>query len=151
MDIQIEVENGNDPVTWVRASGALPDGLTLNSQGRRTGSALDLGSFQVDVVARDVLGLLAEATITLEVGDPGISLAQLASPFLGVGEQLTSLQEDFLDHVGNGSGGYDLGDLRAWVLANPDLPFTANLSVLALVGLRTVVLQSQRDSRESGR
>ena len=151
VDIQFEVENGNDPVTWVRASGALPDGLTLNSQGRLTGSALELGSFQVDVVARDVLGLLAEATITLEVGDPGISLAQLASPFLGVGEQLTSLQEDFLDHVGNGSGGYDLGDLRAWVLANPDLPFTANLSVLALVGPRTVVLQSQRDSRESGR
>lgn len=71
------------------------------------------------MVARDVLGLLAEATITLEVGDPGISLSQLVSPFLGVGEELTSLQEDFLDHVGNGSGSYDLGDFRAWVLANP--------------------------------
>ena len=119
VDIQFEVENGNDPITWVRAGGELPDGLTLNSLGRLSGSALELGSFHVDVVARDVLGLLAEATITLEVGDPGISLSQLVSPFLGVGEELTSLQEDFLDHVGNGSGSYDLGDFRAWVLANP--------------------------------
>jgi hypothetical protein len=135
----------------VRAGGELPDGLTLNSLGHLSGSALELGSFRMDVVARDVLGLLAEATITLEVGDPGISLAQLASPFLEIGEQLTSLQEDFLDHVGNRSGDYDLGDLRAWVLANPSLPFTAALSVQAATGPRTIVLPGRPDTREPGR
>lgn len=151
VDIQFEVENGNDPVSWVRAGGELPDGLTLNSLGHLSGSAVELGSFRIDVVARDVLGLLAEATITLEVGDPGISLAQLASPFLGVGEQLTSLQEDFLDHVGNSSGSYDLGDLRAWVLTNPSLPFTAALSVQAATGPRTIVLPGRPGAREPGR
>ena len=94
---------------------------------------------------------MAEATIALEVGDPGISLAQLASPFLGVGEPLTSLQEDFLDHVGNGSGSYDLGDFRAWVLASPGLPFTAALSVAAASGPRTIVLPGLRGSGEPGR
>ena len=151
VDIRFEVENGNNPITWTRASGELPDGLTFDSLGRLSGSALELGSFPLDLVARDALGLLAEATITLEIGDPGISLSQLASRFLGVGEPLTSLQEDLLDNVGNRSGGYDLGDFRAWVLANIDLPFTAALSVLAPVERRTIVLRSQPDSLPIGR
>jgi M6 family metalloprotease-like protein len=146
VDIRFEVENGNNPITWTRASGELPDGLTFDSLGRLSGSALELGSFPFDLVARDALGLLAEATITLEIGDPGISIAQLASQFLGIGEPLTSLQEDLLDNVGNRSGGYDLGDFRAWVLANPSLPLTAALSVLTPVGPRTIVLQLQPDS-----
>jgi len=146
VDIRFEVENGNNPITWTRTSGELPAGLTFDSLGQLSGSALKLGSFPVDVVARDALGLLAEATIVLEIGDPGIPLSGLASQFLGVGEALTSLQEEFLDNLGNRSGGYDLGDFRAWVLANPQLPLTAALSVLAPVERRTIVLQVRPDS-----
>ena len=146
VDIHFEVENGNDPVSWTRAGGELPEGLAFDSLGRLSGSALELGSFPMEVVATDLLGLVAAATITLEIGDPGISLSQLASRFLAVGDPLTSLQEDLLDNVGNRSGGYDLGDFRAWMLANPRLPFTAALSVIAPVERRTIVLQSQPDS-----
>jgi len=135
VDIQVEVANGNDPVMWVRPAAELPDGLVLNSLDQLQGVAFEVGSFNIQMATRDALGLVAEGTLTLEVGDPDISLAQLASPFLGVGEALTSHQEDFLDNVGNDSGSYYLGDLRAWVLAKPNLPFSANVNVRALIAL----------------
>jgi hypothetical protein len=37
----------------------------------------------------------------------------------------------FLDRQGNADGAYDLGDFRAWVLANPSLPLSAELRALA--------------------
>ena len=40
--------------------------------------------------------------------------------------------------ISEADGTYDLGDFRAWILAHPDLPLTAE--VLALVGPRTVVV-----------
>ncbi|MGD8286983.1 MAG: hypothetical protein PVI31_00005, partial [Gemmatimonadota bacterium] len=46
--------------------------------------------------------------------------------FLGT-EPLDSIQETFLDRQGNANDLYDLGDLRAWVLANPGLPLGAQL------------------------
>jgi hypothetical protein len=143
--------NGNDPVTWIRTGGQLPDGLILNSLGQLYGSALELGSFPVQLVAIDVLGLFAEGTITIEVGDPGISLSRLASQFLGVGEALSQSQIDFLDNVGNHSGDYDLGDFRAWVLANPSLPFTADLGIRALIGPRTILLDMPEVGPGGGR
>jgi len=151
IDIQFEVLNGNDPVTWIRTGGQLPDGLILNSLGQLYGSALELGSFPVQLVAIDVLGLFAEGTITIEVGDPGISLSRLASQFLGVGEALSQSQIDFLDNVGNHSGDYDLGDFRAWVLANPSLPFTADLGIRALIGPRTILLDMPEVGPGGGR
>ena len=151
VDIQFEVDTGIDSVTWVWTAAGLPDALDLDPTGRLQGVAFELGSFDVQVIASDVRGLLVEGAITLVVGDPGISLAQLAAPFLLVGEALTPHQEDFLDHVGNRTGRYDLGDLRAWVLANPSLPFTANLSVQPSIGPRTIVLTPKPKGSVPGR
>ena len=53
---------------------------------------------------------------------PTIGTSALVAPFLLRPGSLTPAQERYLDHSGNRSGGYDLGDVRAYLLANPDAP-----------------------------
>ncbi len=120
--IGLEVENGTNPVTWDLVEGTLPRGLRLDPVGLLVGAALEAGTFPVRVQARDALGLRATAEVTLEVDEPALGWDALASTFLLGGPALTSPQERYLDLHGNADGTYDLGDLRAWVLAHPDLP-----------------------------
>ena len=99
---------------------------------------METGDFTVSVRVRDGLGLTAEGTITLAVTDPVLPVERIASRFLLKGPQMSVAQLQYLDLKGNADGTYDLGDFRAWILAHPDLPLTAE--VLALVGPRTVVV-----------
>lgn len=149
LDIQLEVENGSSPVTWTRLDGDLPPGLTLGPAGRITGVAMEMGTYPLTLRARDAIGLTGETQITLDVVRPSLGIEQLASDFLSVGTPLNGDQRRFLDRQGNGDGSYDLGDFRAWVLANPDLPWTA--AVRALIGPREVVLKSRAAGTEGGR
>ncbi len=125
--VQLVVENGSPPFTWTVLTGTVPFGLVFGSNGRITDTALDFGSFPLTVRARDVLGLTGTATVTLDVAAPAISVEELASRFLLSGPLLDSLRATFLDRHGNQNGAYDLGDFRAWVLANPQLPLSAGL------------------------
>jgi M6 family metalloprotease-like protein len=131
LNVQLTAQNATPPVTWLEVGGSLPDGLALSVDGRMTGSAIDLGTFQVTVEATDAIGLTATATLTLDVGAPSIAIADLASVFLLRGPSLAAVEIAFLDRHGNGNGAYDLGDFRAWVLANPSLPLSAELASLA--------------------
>jgi len=133
-NIQLTAQNGSAPLTWLQIGGALPAGLALSADGRVTGSALDLGTFPVALEVTDAVGLSAMATVTLQVTSPTIPLAQLASQFLLGGPPLGTVQAAFLDRQGNDDGAYDLGDFRAWLLANPSLPLSAD--VARLVGAR---------------
>ncbi len=126
----LSVQNGTDPVTWSIQSGSLPAGLHLNPSGVFTGAAMELGTYVLTVQARDALGLTAEGTVTLEVAKPVLPADRLASPFFGVGPTLTDSEQQFLDLQGNRNGSYDLGDFRAWVLANPNLPLSAGASAV---------------------
>jgi M6 family metalloprotease-like protein len=132
--VQLDAQNATAPVVWRQTGGVLPEGLALGANGRVTGAALELGTFGLEVEATDAVGLTAVATVTLQVGPPTIPIGQLASPFLLRGAPLSSIQETFLDRLGNGNGAYDLGDFRAWVLSNPSLPLSAD--VARLVGVR---------------
>lgn len=132
--IQLTAQNAAAPVTWSMTGGVLPEGLSFGADGRITGSALDLGAFSLDVEATDAVGLSAVATVALEVDPPVILIGQLASRFLLRGAPLGAVEEAFLDRQGNFDGAYDLGDFRAWVLANPSLPLSADLA--RLVGAR---------------
>ncbi len=120
--VQLKVENGTDPVTWTVVSGSLPEGLVLRTGGTFSGSALDLGTFPLTMRAVDARGLSAQGSVTLTVSKPAFSVDRIAAPFLQNGQTLTLMEEAFLDHQGNQNGAYDLGDLRSWVLANPDMP-----------------------------
>ena len=130
----LQVDNGTGPVTWALVGGSLPDGLELYSTGVFRGAPMELGTFPLTVRATDANGLTAEGTVTLEVSKPVLPADKLASPFFGVGPTLTETEQRFLDRQGNRNGGYDLGDFRAWVLANPDLPSTASPSAKSAGG-----------------
>jgi hypothetical protein len=68
-----------------------------------------------------------------------------------VGRPLDVNQRRFLDRQGNGDGGYDLGDLRAWVLAHPDLRLGAPMSaVLARREPSEIVISTVPDMTQGG-
>ncbi|HSG07026.1 MAG TPA: M6 family metalloprotease domain-containing protein [Longimicrobiales bacterium] len=136
--ITLQPENGTYPYDWTVLSGTLPSGIELDAGGSLRGAAMETGEFTVSVRVRDGLGLTAEGTITLAVTDPVLPVERIASRFLLKGPQMSVAQLQYLDLKGNADGTYDLGDFRAWILAHPDLPLTAE--VLALVGPRTVVV-----------
>ena len=101
---------------------ALPEGLDFDAGGERVhGFPLVMGEFQLAVQATDAIGLTDSVAIDLTVGPPLADLQTMAEPFLGVGTADVALA-NFLDYQGNRTGGYDLGDFRAWVLDNPDHP-----------------------------
>lgn len=139
LHLTLEPENGTYPYTWTVMSGTLPSGLELTGAGLLGGAAMETGTFPVILQVKDGLGLSAQGTVTLEVGEPVIPVANLGSLFLLSGPTLTLSQHRYLDLEGNGDGTYDLGDFRSWVLAHPGLPLTAALRALVAVP-RTVVI-----------
>jgi len=114
--------NANYPVTWTLAEGALPEGMSLREQGQIVGAPMETGSFPLHLEIVDSIGLSGDIDLELNVVSPQLSLEALASRFLLQSSGLSFYQEDYLDRVGNANGGYDLGDLRAFVIANPGLP-----------------------------
>src|SRR5690606_468507 len=87
----------------------------LRSSGRITGEAIEMGTFEASVEARDAIGLRATGTVRIVVGPPDIEPARAAAPFLLAREGLSEAEKRFLDRAGNADGRYDLGDLRAWI------------------------------------
>jgi M6 family metalloprotease-like protein len=126
-DVQLAVQRGTSPFTWMVVLGTLPSGITLQTGGLLTGRTATVGSFGVTVEVTDALGLTARALVTLDVTAPSFSIAQLSDSFLLGDQPLDSIQAAFLDQQGNGNGTYDLGDFREWVLAHPGLPLSAGL------------------------
>jgi M6 family metalloprotease-like protein len=128
VNLRLEIRNGTTPVSWFVESGTGPTGVVVGSDGRITGASLDVGEFPLVLRATDALGLSGTAAVTLDVAAPSISVAQLGNAFLLGTQPLDSLQATFLDRQGNDNGEYDLGDFRAWLLANPSLPLSADLA-----------------------
>jgi M6 family metalloprotease-like protein len=122
---QLMATQGTPPFSWTVVAGTPPTGVVVQPDGLVTGAALELGLFPLAVEATDAFGLTATATLTLDVDAPSIAIGQLGSSFLLGGPALDSIQQLFLDRQGNDNGTYDLGDFRAWVLADPDLPLSA--------------------------
>ncbi|MBM4184710.1 MAG: hypothetical protein FJ207_10950 [Gemmatimonadetes bacterium] len=138
-DIQLVAQDGNAPISWNLLSGVLPLGLTLSGSGRLSGLPMDVGTFPIRLRATDAIGLTDSATVTLQVGDPPITIAELTSPFLLSGTNLDPVLATFLDRQGNRVGGFDVGDFRAWVLAHPSLPLSAAVAPAASAPQTVVV------------
>jgi M6 family metalloprotease-like protein len=136
--VTLEPEHGTPPYEWSVMEGRVPQGIALNNRGQLTGVPWETGSFPLSVQVTDALGLRATGTFTLQVDEPVFPVEKLAAKFLLVGGDLTGPQLQYLDLRGNNDGIYDVGDLRAWVLAHPGLPLSASLK--ALVGPRQVVV-----------
>ncbi len=138
-DVQLLAQSGTAPTRWSVRGGSLPSGMELSVAGRLTGVPLEAGAFPVLVQAVDALGLVDSATVSLDVSEPLLPLARLASRFLLGGPQLDTFEQSFLDFQGNRVDGYDLGDFRSWVLAHPSLPLSAALAP-SVAAERTLVV-----------
>lgn len=121
LEVALEVANANLPVLWSLESGTLPDGLRLEGDGVLRGAALETGAFDTRIRATDALGLTAVQSLVVDVVAPAFSVEGLVTPFLEAGALPTAMQLQFLDHHGNQNGSYDVGDLRAYLLAHPNL------------------------------
>ncbi len=137
LEVQLVVENGTAPVVWSLVAGTLPEGVAFDASGRFTGASLQDGSFSVTVSATDALGLPAQADLLLDFARPSLTIGELTSAFLLKGPRLSEAQRAYLNGKGNNNGPYDLGDFRAWALADASLPLS--LAPNALVR-RTIVV-----------
>lgn len=125
--VQLQARNANLPAYWTLDGGRMPDGLALGAEGLLVGASLDAGSFPVTLRVTDNIGLQTTGIVVLQIAVPVIGTGALAAPFLLQPETLTTDQKLYLDHAGNANGGYDLGDLRAYLLANPSAPSSAQV------------------------
>ncbi|MSR22801.1 MAG: M6 family metalloprotease domain-containing protein [Gemmatimonadetes bacterium] len=133
-EIVLQVVNANAPVTWLLEEGSLPDGLVLHElTGRIDGAAMATGAFPLRILARDGIGLAARRGFVLHIAPPNIGIDALVGPFLATGAEPSALQTSFLDRWGNGSGAYDIGDFRAFILAHPALPASAREAELVRI------------------
>lgn len=148
-EVVLVAENGSSPIVWTALDGRLPEGLVLQSTGVVAGAAMETGRFGLTVQARDASGLVASGSLTLDVTRPAVGVDALVGMFLLGTPAPTELQRIYLDRAGNRNGLYDLGDLRAFLRANPDLPMSAEQRALVRT-LLPVVSFGPRDGPEGG-
>jgi M6 family metalloprotease-like protein len=129
-ELTLTVENANLPVTWSRLAGALPPVMHVDPAGSIWGTPLERGDFALTLRVVDAIGLQGFLPLTLTVDDPEIPSDALASAFLLAGPSLGANIKVFLDNEGNNNHSYDLGDLRAYVLRNPDIDSFGQLEAL---------------------
>ena len=90
--VQITASGGASPYVYSKASGTLPQGLALTSNGLLSGTPMSYGSYQFGVQVIDDYGCVVVKSYTLEV----------VAPPLGVGNVV------FFDRDGSGSA--DVGE-----------------------------------------
>src|SRR5206468_11140829 len=75
----LSASGGTTPYAWSLASGSLPAGLTLSSAGTISGTPTSAGSFPFTVQVTDTASHSASANLSVNVGNPVVSVA-IASP-----------------------------------------------------------------------
>jgi DNA-binding beta-propeller fold protein YncE len=111
------------PALWSVSAGTLPPGLTLSPDGRLAGIPTHRGAFSFAVRAAAGAQLAFKAfTVTVTV--PDVSVDAAAADLLG-GAPLDLTRRRFLDLQGNRNGNFDIGDFRAFLRANGQLPAAA--------------------------
>ncbi len=111
------------PVTWSLFSGTLPPGLTLSAAGELSGVATQGGSFTFAVRA-DAGGQSGYKAFAVTITVPSVSVDAASQHLLG-GAQLDPALQRYLDLQGNNNGRFDVGDFRAFLRANGQLPAAA--------------------------
>lgn len=119
----VRAAGGALPYRWTLAPDPLPEGVRfVDSTATFDGTPLQPGSFPTTIRVRDARGATAAVTTALHIDDVAIPLATLLQPFLESADgPPTELERRYLDVNGNRDGRYDLGDLRARLLARPEL------------------------------
>jgi len=111
------------PVTWSLFSGTLPPGLTLSAAGELSGVATQSGTFTFAVRA-DAAAQAGYKAFAVTITVPSVSVDAASQHLLG-GAQLDPALQRYLDLQGNNNGRFDVGDFRAFLRANGQLPAAA--------------------------
>lgn len=109
--------------TWSLYSGVLPPGLALAADGRLTGIPSQAGAFPF-AVRVDAAGQLGVRSYTVSITAPTVSVDAASQHLLG-GTPLDLTTQRYLDLQGNKNGRFDVGDFRAYLRANGQLPIGA--------------------------
>ncbi len=121
----LEVDGAPSGASWHFVAGTLPEGLVFSASTTRIeGLTYEVGSYPLSFSTVDGSGGELLARVELEVTPPRIPLEELTAVFLGKPDPLTLELRLFLDRYGNQNTTYDLGDLRAYLQANPDVAAT---------------------------
>lgn len=116
----LDVVGGAGTPAWRVVSGSLPGGLRLAPEsGVVSGVAAALGTFTLKVRV-EAGGATAERDFTIAVTAPALAAERVLDHLLGA-PVLGADELRFLDLLGNSNGSLDLGDVRAWLLANQQL------------------------------
>ncbi len=98
---------------WSMASGTLPPGLTLRVGGQISGTPGDTGRFVFTVrVASGPQQVLRQDSITVTA--PTLALGAVLGQLLSGSGSLSPSDLAYLDFIGNGNNGFDVGDFLAW-------------------------------------
>nr|NIP56786.1 hypothetical protein [Gemmatimonadota bacterium]NIR77130.1 hypothetical protein [Gemmatimonadota bacterium]NIT85645.1 hypothetical protein [Gemmatimonadota bacterium]NIU29477.1 hypothetical protein [Gemmatimonadota bacterium]NIU34555.1 hypothetical protein [Gemmatimonadota bacterium] len=100
------------------ADGPLPAGVEVAVQADRVilrGKPLQAGEFPVIVTVEDDKGALLYETLALTIQDQHLTDPELMEGLVEGEGALSDLQLRYLDLSGNGDGGFDVGDLRAYL------------------------------------
>ncbi|HMA40830.1 MAG TPA: putative Ig domain-containing protein, partial [Gemmatimonadales bacterium] len=122
-ELRLTVSPASGGATWSLASGALPPGITLSPDGHLTGIPAQAGRFTFAVRADADEGFALKSFAVI-VTIPTVSVDDAAADLLG-GAPLDLTRRRFLDLQGNRNGNFDLGDFRAFLRANGQLPAPA--------------------------
>lgn len=112
----LDATGGTGSHTWTHAGGdPLPDGLVLDAAtGAIGGYPEEEGDFAM--VFEAASGAITQTdTVYLSVSAPSLQTTDVVNHLIGPVSVLSEDEERFLDIIGNNNGGYDVGDLRAYL------------------------------------
>ena len=109
----LKFSGGGGVTTWTVSAGALPQGLTLRTDGVVSGFPRRSGAFTY--TAKLVSCFTQTRTFTLSVTVPTLATADVTTQLLGPTSPLTTDETRYLDLLGNSNGSFDIGDFLAWV------------------------------------
>jgi len=112
--------SGVTGASWAVVAGALPRGVSLTADGRLAGVPAEAGSFRFTVSVVHPGGF-ATRDLRVDVAKPQLAEDAVLGQLLGAGG-LTADQARFVDLQGNADGRLDVGDVRAWMVAQGLLP-----------------------------
>lgn len=116
LDEQLRANAPGGLTGWELRAGSLPPGVTINlATGSIAGIPEATGTFTFTVVAKSH-ALEAVQTLTREVVRPELRFEAVIDHILG-NNWLEPGELRFLDLAGNRNGRVDIGDVRAWLLA----------------------------------
>lgn len=111
---QLAATGGTGTYQWALASGTLPPGVALASNGKLTGVPAAPGdySFQAKVTSGSQTATI-DVAVTVTI--PTLALDSVLVQVLGLSSNLSADDLSFLDLAGNKNGRLDVGDFLAWV------------------------------------